>query len=119
MFIADKHLDQSHIRAMIAALPKLQPMISVLFLEAFYHDQDPRGITDIAAHLNERSFNWTNTLATDLSDLISGAASRNIQLKGIDFKVPSTYLPKAPSQEWRRTMWRTAPGLAIKWVARH
>ena len=65
MFIADKHLDQSHIRAMIAALPKLQPMISVLFLEAFYHDQDPRGITDIAAHLNERSFNWTNTLATD------------------------------------------------------
>jgi hypothetical protein len=117
MFIADTHNDSRHIRALTKALPKLGPMIKVLFVEAFYHNQDPDNMTvpQIARHLADRAFNWTPSLAQDLLILVLQAARYGIEIKGVDSPLSAIWAPQMPINV-RRATWRSSQMLNTKWA---
>ena len=117
MFIADTHDRPEHIRALTAAVPQLAGVIDVLFLEAFYANQNPGAMNPatIQTHLTDRSFDWTTSLARDLYDLSHETAAHRIEIQGIDSPLSSLWAPKMPLG-MRRITWRTSPQLNSKWV---
>ena len=117
MFIADTHNDSRHIRALTDAMPRLGPIIKVLFVEAFYHNQNPdnMAVPQIARHLADRAFNWTPSLAQDLLMLVLQAARYGIEIKGVDYPLSALWAPRM-SINLRRATWRSSPMLNGKWV---
>ena len=108
MFIADTHDQPIHLHAFWNNIAKTKPIVKVVFLEAFYHDQNPGAMNpnQIATHLADRNFNWTGTLAMDLYRLIHELAANGMEVRGIDSKMPADFLPTAMAFS-RKLQWRT------------
>ena len=116
MFIADTHNDPQHIRALWDNIGKIRAIVKVVFLEAFFHNQNPGVMIprQIQEHLTNRNFDWTPTLATDLYRVIHELASNGIDVQGIDSPLSSLWAPSAPLTT-RRTTWRTSSMLNSRW----